>query len=292
MDEYLADTIKRYQEARAGMLKTIAFEDLWMLYKPDDIIFTPLRRPSPPPPIRDPRASPLPPQGFGRRTPQAYRVVSVIGGRRYVASPVHPPQGRKVGFYSPLRIMCYYVDFDGTNFNSVADTFIFPAFDTDAVITDLKVFPLAYASSGDHKGEEEMRSFLRTRGEKFIRVSEVSHKLYEGTAHPFDHRGVEEVRHLFESSLFQQRPPRIIGEITRHQINTPVIIDFALAYQNSSASKPTWGLPNVDYFRSPNAYRQAEIYEIVLGNFTGRWAPIEWVSLSVAILLSLELGVS
>lgn len=38
MDEYLAEPLKKYRDARNGNLKTIGFEDLWMLYTPGDIM--------------------------------------------------------------------------------------------------------------------------------------------------------------------------------------------------------------------------------------------------------------
>lgn len=38
MNEYLAEPLKKYGDARSGNLKTIRFEDLWMLYTPGDIM--------------------------------------------------------------------------------------------------------------------------------------------------------------------------------------------------------------------------------------------------------------
>lgn len=87
IDEYLAKPIKKYEQARTGKLKGIVYEDLWMLFRPGDILYTPYRdahptsfparAPPPPPSEGGPGARPMgysvppgPPilrQGFGRQ---------------------------------------------------------------------------------------------------------------------------------------------------------------------------------------------------------------------------------
>jgi hypothetical protein len=193
MDKYLAEPLGKHKNARAGNFKTIAFEDLWMLYQPGDIIYCPQRTalatadpPQQSPPI-DASGGPFAPyqvpttryrQGFGRETPQAYKIVSVIGGRQY-ATP-NDPGGRMASTYAPLKLICYYLDFAGFMFDVVTDTFTFHPFDIELGITDLEAYPLVYASSADIQGESGMREFLAARGRSFVKVSEASHKLYNG----------------------------------------------------------------------------------------------------------------
>lgn len=115
------------------------------------------------------------------KTPQAYKIVSIVGGRPYAGSG--GLRGRKVTRYSELKILCYYIDFSGYRFDSISDTFTFRPFDNEMSITDLEAYPLAYASFGDAKGENSMLKFLESRGKSFIEVTEASHKLYEGVAY-------------------------------------------------------------------------------------------------------------
>ncbi|KAI0132944.1 P-loop containing nucleoside triphosphate hydrolase protein [Xylariales sp. AK1849] len=255
MDEHLAGPIKRYEEARAGKLKTIAFEDLWMLFKPGDVIFTPFRRgspasinpapPPPPPPGMRPgtvgqRSGGIVRQGIGRDTPQAYRIISVLGGRHF-AVPLGD-KAKKTNVYSQLKVLCYYIDFNGLRYDCVSDVFNFRPFENEVEITNLDAYPLAYASIDEKKGKEQMTEYLKRRGQQFVEVSEVSHKLYEGLA---------------------------FGA-TREEINTPVIIDFALAYQNTPGLRPQFTLPTVDFFNQTMRNTRAELFEAVIQTRTGR----------------------
>ncbi|KAK6207223.1 hypothetical protein LQW54_007424 [Pestalotiopsis sp. IQ-011] len=235
MDEYLAGPLKKYGDARNGNLKTIGFEDLWMLYTPGDIIYTPLRYaqltaipPAPASAMKNRPGGPNPPspvtyrQGFGRETPQAYKIISVAGGRRYAAPS---PPGRMSNTHAPLKLVCYFLDLGGYRFDVVTDTFTFRPFDTEMPITGLEAYPLAYASLGETSGEAEMRKFLAARGKSFVEVSEASHKLYAG-------------------------PAWTDSQNNKEEIDTPVIVDFALAYQNTPSWRPTFCVPYIDFYNT------------------------------------------
>ncbi|KAK6079671.1 hypothetical protein SCUP515_03927 [Seiridium cupressi] len=260
MDEHLTDTIRKYEDARTGKLKSIVYEDLWMLYKPGDIIYTPLRRaaatsfpPPPPPPRNQPHRPakntlPIPNillQGFGRDTPQAYKIIAITGGRPFATATTVTP--RKVNTYTQLKLLCYFIDSNGYRFDCMADTFTFKPFDNEISITDLEAYPIAYASLGEARGEKPMLEFLQSRGKSFIEVCEASHKLYEGLAYNY--------------------------EGNKEEINTPVIVDFALAYANMPGLRPQMCLPHVDFFNQARNQR-SELREITLAARIGK--TIDW----------------
>ncbi|KAI0177530.1 hypothetical protein BJ166DRAFT_507201 [Pestalotiopsis sp. NC0098] len=268
MNEYLAEPLKKYEDARSGNLKTIRFEDLWMLYTPGDIIYTPLRyalpTSNPPAPASVPKSHPGVPnppspvtyrQGFGRETPQAYKIISVAGGRRF-AEP--GPPGRMSNTHAPLKLVCYFLDLGGYRFDVVTDTFTFRPFDTEMVITDLDAYPLAYASFGETSGEAEMRKFLADRGKSFIEVSEASHKLYAG-------------------------PAWTDSQNNKEEIDTPVIVDFALAYQNTPSWRPPFCVPYVDFYNTGVRSTRAEMLEITVYSRANRRLDWFWSHQNVLI---------
>lgn len=200
MDNALGAQLKLYEDARQSKLRTMQFRDLWMLFKPGDIIYTPERRSKWNPPTRHPGMPPAPPpmdpggfrEGIGRTTPQAYKVTAVAGGRPHANSQLRPGVAAKMSnTYTRLKVLCYYVDFNGTRYDCVADTFEFTPFDGEAEIQALEAYPLTYAheprepavlplprdNSPPRRG---ILDFLQRRGRDYIRVSEASHRLYEG----------------------------------------------------------------------------------------------------------------
>lgn len=213
-------------------------------------------------------------QGFGRDTPQAYKIVSVVGGRP-LAMPLGE-RGRKINVYSPLKLLCYYIDFGGSRFECVSDTFTFRPFDNEMTITDLDAYPLANASLGDAQGEEAMLEALKTRGRSFIEVTEASHRLYEGLAYS-DGNTKEEVRSHAKTRRDTLCTSAWREMLTFLQINTPVIIDFALAYQNAPSLLPNSYYPNIDYFNRAGRDTRAELFEVVHQTriFARKW---DWVS--------------
>lgn len=198
MDKALGAQLGLYEDYRQAKLKTIQFRDLWMLFKPGDIIYAPERRQKWLPSPRDsPDMAPTPApggfrEGIGRTTPQAYKVIAVAGGRPFANNQLPPLfAAKKSNSYTPLKVLCYYVDFNGTRYDCVADTFKFAPFDGEVEIQSLEAYPLTYAheprepavSPSPRDASSPRRGivdFLQSRGRDFIRVSEASHRLYEG----------------------------------------------------------------------------------------------------------------
>lgn len=222
MYEHLSGPIKLYDDIRAGRHMSVSFENLWMQYKPDDILYTPFRKAEPPPkPAMSPPVNSHPfREGLGRATPQAYQVIAVIGGRPFSAPSGDPYN--KPNWFTDLTLLCYFVDFDGARCVATQDAFISRSFNGEIDIRNLDAYPLAYAAIDEHHIPSGMAKYLKDRGRKFIDCSEVSHKLYEGM---------------------------IIGD-TREEINTPVTIDFLSCYQSAPQSRPLILVPMNVYFTS------------------------------------------
>ncbi|KAK6852971.1 hypothetical protein PG995_011522 [Apiospora arundinis] len=201
MEEHMRTQLHIYRDARAGKLETIQYTDLWMLFKAKDLIYTPIRPisydrptgvPGPPPPGFVPGRRPAG-QTLRERpsseSPQAYRVVAVVGGRPIVRV-LRGDLKRMRNAYNPLEIMAYYVDFDGTNYGIMNTVHTIMPFVGKKEIRSLAVYPLRYAPNPEMSptlggtpnapGGADVLEFLKKRGHRFLQVYEASHRFYEG----------------------------------------------------------------------------------------------------------------
>ena len=215
IDEHLFSFLSIYRVAQSGELRSVNFTDLWALFNPGDIIYTPYRRLSPPKPttteqMRSTEVLHVPDGVQGRHSgdsglrhetqavnsigaaeryaPQAYYVVSVWGGTPtwYPQHPFQHPESRHSGAFHPLKVSCYYIDFTGSRFDCVRDDFTFRPFNGSVEVSSLEAYPLAYASHTDVEGDwvkgngsASTSHLLEARGRRFLEVCGVSHKLYE-----------------------------------------------------------------------------------------------------------------
>ncbi|KAK8042370.1 hypothetical protein PG994_012853, partial [Apiospora phragmitis] len=288
MKEYLGGQLQRYEDVRAGKLKTIRFQDLWMLYKPGDLTYTPsrkqvevFRREVPQSVITkkdelagawvgrniqqkiesDDDGDEERPKIVGTGTPQAYRISAVVGG-----IPIEEPKkhsSRAVELYHPLRVVRYYVDFNGMRYDCVCDPITFGPYDGEKQILDLMCYPLACApdpkkplglgGAASGPGAMAVLEFLNERGRSFVQVSEASHRLYEGLT---------------------------VGR-TKEKINTPVVIDLKLAYSTFPALQPQASLPDADGYLNVDTKHRL-IHKEIIGNFStptksfGAYRPYDW----------------
>ena len=147
-----------------GTLKKIAFDDLWHLFNPGEVIVA-----------------------SNRGHYQAYRVLHVSGGRPLFSSE-RPLRGDNIDYKEPLLeenhkdwtrsdfdIDCFSTCFDGEEIAPIPRQFAIPEFEGERLITSLAAFPLKFA--------EDAASFkerLLKRGKKFKDVAVVSHQRYRG----------------------------------------------------------------------------------------------------------------
>ncbi|KAL8809082.1 MAG: hypothetical protein Q9200_003734 [Gallowayella weberi] len=141
---------------------------------------------------------------------QAYRVLQVVGGKRFNFS--EKPKGdadtpemlssTEIG--SPLVITCIHIDFDGKEFGPVTTSFSIREYAGERTISALPICPVAFI-----KDSEDLQRALEVRGQRFVELAQVSHKEYTGlTIDPVE------------------------------DIDSQVIIDFDTTFQNNRSWAP------------------------------------------------------
>lgn len=173
MDHDMKNTFSTQRSIQEGTKKTIAFDYLWLLFKPGDVVIS---------------------AGQQKR---AYIVLHVTGGRaleRKAKTTGSRDKPREVSNYAikeqeqekeaylakyskttPFVIDCFYVDFDGKNFGPLPQKFMLAEFEGEKPITSLEVFPLRF--DDNPKNTERL---LAKRGKRFAKLARVDHKYYSG----------------------------------------------------------------------------------------------------------------
>lgn len=209
IDKYLDSSVKTYERVKdalrgggkEGSVTKISFPDLWMLYDPDSIIYSPSKRGGSQKITNKVNDRVFETQD--RRTPQAYRVLCSSGGMLTTAAFTIgmgykadfwydiPPQilrlgvggklrqkgenwlpSRVKGKYSDLVVYCCYIDYDTKKWAAVPDAFIFKPFEGEVEISSLEAYPLAPGS--------QLWNNMKERGKRFINMTLVSYCEYEG----------------------------------------------------------------------------------------------------------------
>ncbi|RSL39551.1 hypothetical protein CEP53_013974 [Fusarium sp. AF-6] len=194
-DEYLGQQIQLYERLREGKEQHIAFENLWMLFDVGDTIYCPLREAGTEEYFNLEGSAHNPIQ---RYTPQAYRVVATGGGMPLARTmaPTSKMRGndesvtivgtgtksraeaiaslltdsgeisRKVrNNYTEFHVYCFYVDFNGIEYGTVREAFVFKPYEREMEIRALLAYPDRYLVDDQ----------LHKRGEIFLDVTSISH---------------------------------------------------------------------------------------------------------------------
>lgn len=162
IDNDLQDIRTQRRHINDGTLKKIAFDDLWHLFNPGDLIIA-----------------------LNRGHYQAYRVLHVSGGRPLFSS--ERPSGGDNDYKEPaeeshkdwtrsdFNIDCFSTCFDGEEIAPIPRQFAIAEFEGERPITSLAAFPLKFVED-----EASLRAKLLKRGKRFKDVAGVSHKNYSG----------------------------------------------------------------------------------------------------------------
>ncbi|RYP13527.1 hypothetical protein DL765_006849 [Monosporascus sp. GIB2] len=145
--------------------KTVAFTDIWYLFKPgDEVVDQTLR--------------------------QAYRVVNVSSPGHTVFPPWRTRWDKeaKAKEETPVILVCVYIDFDGKNLGPSVRKVKIPRYDNEKAVTALEVFPLrfagqrtrAQASKKDDEPKMSLRDKLIARGKVFMDLTGFKHMHYNG----------------------------------------------------------------------------------------------------------------
>ena len=210
LDRFIKPTTQKLEHSSDPRTK-ILFQDVWHIFKPGEILFMPLR-------ISDKvagfDAAMATPEVFQQRYQMIWRVVSVSGGRPNISSA----QNRSLALKkpNPLKVGCYYIDFDGRYFLPTFHTFNIWPFQGEREITSLDFFPARFLESSRSKITEHLRNGKIVFGDI---ASTYTQYYYSGpslTSHPCGC--------AFDATLHQEH------------IESEVIVDFRV----TMARHPDW----------------------------------------------------
>ncbi|KAL8643054.1 MAG: hypothetical protein Q9226_008435, partial [Calogaya cf. arnoldii] len=159
---YLSDLLSKQSAIVNHELENIGFRDLWLLFKPGDLVIT------------------------SQKPHLARRVLRVRGGRplltKHHTDPEDAPSeintyedpGRKAGI-SPFVIVSVGIDFDGAKFGPIHERTDISKFDDEKNIVELEVYPMGFS-----KNAKALREILLNRGQRFAQLGSFKHKRYTG----------------------------------------------------------------------------------------------------------------
>ncbi|OCL12019.1 P-loop containing nucleoside triphosphate hydrolase protein, partial [Glonium stellatum] len=253
------------ESLNTGSVSKIDFENLWMLFDSGDTIYSRFQEGGQVLQNDEDETHTT----KRRFVPQAYRILATAGGiplkktlarkakklntdlsdepspgllkypdgmdnaelARIPGKEAVPTHRKMKSMYSPLYVYCFYIDFDGSKYGTVTEIFYFKPYDEKADITSLDAYPVRFL-----KSKEPAVDALLERGRKFIDVTAVSHMSYEGLT---------------------------VGE-TKEEINSAIIVDFKLAFQEPDADIPKFSPLNVFW----HSIKETQVVEF-FGSFCG-----------------------
>lgn len=178
MDSDMQDIFEVKHQVSSQTLKEVAFEHLWLLYRPGDLVYT-IRS------LED------------RATYQAFRILHVTGGRPILdtsnRSKFDPLEDRDFDgeseterkIFDTIRnsaleitsfiIDCFSIDFDGSKLGPKSKRFVIPAFTGKRKIDALELRPSFTLAQ-----HESLYQEMVERGRRFTQIADGTHKRYSG----------------------------------------------------------------------------------------------------------------
>ena len=205
------------EDFKARRRKTVYFSDLWYLFRPGDLLYTPLSKKSDTGIARSMDVDlPLGVRKSGARFQEVWRIDATGNGRPNLRGLTNEdPWAREI---NPFVLHGYYVDL--TYMHTYATNmywFKIETFTGQRDISALPFYPLEYVANADH-----LRSKWKARGEAFREFHTFVHKYYIGrslTSHPNgDCPAKDDLPYHAEN------------------INSQVVVDFKEAF----AANPGW----------------------------------------------------
>jgi flagellar biosynthesis GTPase FlhF len=207
----LANIIQLRAEIADGSLKSIAYDDLWHLFRPGETVLA--------------RAE----DDDGGHA-QICRVFFTTGGQlrkrrltMYEEDQIDrdPEREPTVGMWTPFRIDCFSMDYNGTVLGPVKKSLVIKHYTGKKAITDLHVVPLRF-----HPNADNILTYFNENGRRFF--ASFGHKYYEGVTRP--HKLREYDGYKFVSA-------RKLGE----DVASEVFIDFESYYRKNAWARPDVG---------------------------------------------------
>ncbi|KAF5502464.1 hypothetical protein CGCA056_v014281 [Colletotrichum aenigma] len=210
MDKFLSPLCKALKDAKE---MRVSFNELWHLYMPGSLVY-----------VKDPGV----PQ-------KLWRVIQGTDGRVGAFAPIlHPthPGFLKLGGRasasraSPMRLDCYYVDFNGTHYVRVLKRFQIEPFKEFVSIRGLSILPLNVAETEGLVDIED----LRRQSEDFLSYTKPSYCYFRGRSYV----------HEPEGTLMRRPADTMMGSVAvlSEAIESPVVVDFERCLQTIPDWKP------------------------------------------------------
>ena len=193
MDTDMQDILEVKRQVANRTLKEVAFEHLWLLYKPEDLVYSTKSLDN-------------------ISTYQAFRVLHVTGGRPILdttnKSGFHAVWGREWGEESeteerardtirtsgsnvtPFIIDCFSIDFDGNRLGPKPMRCVIPRYTGKRKLSAFNICPWLF-----HPQHEKVSRALVERGRRFLQLARVTHQRYSGTT-------LRESRDIWQSQPF------------------------------------------------------------------------------------------
>ncbi|KAL8930795.1 MAG: hypothetical protein Q9208_000336 [Pyrenodesmia sp. 3 TL-2023] len=162
IDQYMSDLLSKKIAIMNHQVKRIKFQDLWLLFKPGDLVIT------------------------SRKPHLARRVLAVRGGRPLLTKAhldldttsvgvnKHEVTGRTAES-SPFTIEYVGIDFDGAKFGPIHESMDISEFDEEKNIAELEAYPMSFSED-----PTALQELLLKRGQRFVQLRNFKHKRYTG----------------------------------------------------------------------------------------------------------------
>ncbi len=219
MSSDMQDIFDVKRQVANQVLEEVAFEHLWLLYKPGDLVYT----------------STTPEE---RNTSQAYRVLHVTGGRpildtlnscrfnsitdrdwedeseseEKVRDGIRGSPSNK----TPFIIDCFLIDYDGNRMGPASRRFVISTFNGERKVDSLEPRP-----SFSFPQHENLQREMVQRGRRFTQLAKGTHQKYSGTT-------LRESRELWESMYYYNYI--IHDEEVLSPSNTDYIPKYSIGY--------------------------------------------------------------
>ena len=173
--EFIDVEVKPVMDSYRGVTRRkVSFYDLWHLFKPGDLAYTPLGYKHGFDRIYiDGKAYPQKPND---RYQELWRITSTIAGRPHLEESAENfgTMGHKARV-NAFMVSAYWVDFNAHKFVIRSFAILILPFEGERDITSLPIYPLRYAPKAD-----ELKSKCKARGEAFCEFSTFKYRYYTG----------------------------------------------------------------------------------------------------------------
>ncbi|EFQ86289.1 hypothetical protein PTT_18550 [Pyrenophora teres f. teres 0-1] len=214
LDQDMKSIFHLRQKIKEGLLpeRGIAYEDLWHLYKPGDIV------------ISNPK--------INKTKERVYRVLHVTGGRTlgeahveregdpsslrpYRSSVWEPGLNIVSPAVSPLILDCFYIDYDGINYGARDQAWIAYDYTGFKQVESLELIPLPLMPN-----HSSLLDSLTDQGKKLVNLQSSISKIYRGLTIRETTAGIGDYR----SSLIELTPLK--------EVDSEIILDHKAGIEN------------------------------------------------------------